>query len=146
MAVVMMSGALGIILGGFRNETTTIVCRRHAPPRCSPSVIHSTVARPLAEAWLAAPGETLARAARIVPAMRDGQPIGFKLYAIRPGSPYELIGLRNGDIILSIEGYDVTAPDKALELYARIKDGPPDPVVLEVERDGCPLTIIVSAG
>ena len=47
---------------------------------------HYTLARDLIDRVLATPTPLL-RAARIVPAIADGQPVGVKLYAIRPGSP-----------------------------------------------------------
>lgn len=62
---------------------------------------------------------TVARAARIVPSVRDGKPHGFKLYAIRPGSIYVVLGLRNGDTITAVNGDDITTPDKALRIYTQ---------------------------
>ncbi len=63
----------------------------------------------------------LARSARIVPNIVDGKPNGFKLYAIRPGSVYARIGLHNGDAIQAINGYDMSSPDKALEVYTKLR-------------------------
>lgn len=63
----------------------------------------------------------LARSARIVPSARNGQPNGFKLYAIRPGSLYSLIGMQNGDTIHAINGHAITTPDKALEVYTKVR-------------------------
>lgn len=64
----------------------------------------------------------LARSARIVPSLKDGKPNGFKLYAIRPGSIYSLIGLQNGDTINAINGNEMTTPDKALEVYTKLRN------------------------
>jgi general secretion pathway protein C len=63
----------------------------------------------------------LARSARIVPNVVDGKPAGFKLYAIRPNSVYARIGLQNGDAIQAINGYDMSSPDKALEVYTKLR-------------------------
>ena len=63
----------------------------------------------------------LARMARIVPSVKGGKPNGFKLYAIRPGSLYTLIGLQNGDTIHAINGHAMTTPDKALEVYTNVR-------------------------
>jgi len=63
----------------------------------------------------------LARSARIVPNIVDGKPNGFKLYAIRPNSVYASIGLQNGDAVQSINGYDMSSPDKALEVYTKLR-------------------------
>jgi general secretion pathway protein C len=64
----------------------------------------------------------LARSARIVPSMKDGQPNGFKLYAIRPGSLYSMLGMFNGDTINAINGNSITTPDKALEIYTKLRN------------------------
>jgi general secretion pathway protein C len=64
----------------------------------------------------------LARSARIVPSVKDGQPNGFKLYAIRPGSLYSLLGMFNGDTINAINGNPMTTPDKALEIYTKLRN------------------------
>ncbi len=63
----------------------------------------------------------LARSARIVPSVRNGKPNGFKLYAIRPGSVYSLIGMQNGDTIHAINGRAITTPDKALAVYTKVR-------------------------
>ncbi len=63
----------------------------------------------------------LARSARIVPAMKDGKPNGFKLYAIRPGSIYSMLGMFNGDTVNAINGHPITSPDKALEVYTKLR-------------------------
>jgi general secretion pathway protein C len=64
----------------------------------------------------------LARSARIVPSVVNGQPNGFKLYAIRPGSVYSLLGMVNGDTINAINGHAMTTPDKALEVYTKLRN------------------------
>jgi general secretion pathway protein C len=64
----------------------------------------------------------LARSARIVPSVKDGQPNGFKLYAIRPGSLYSILGMNNGDTINAINGHPMTTPDKALEIYTKLRN------------------------
>jgi general secretion pathway protein C len=64
---------------------------------------------------------TLARSARIVPSVKDNKPNGFKLYAIRPDSVYAKIGLMNGDTIQAINGYDMSTPAIALEVYTKVR-------------------------
>ena len=66
----------------------------------------------------------LARSARIVPSVKDNKPNGFKLYAIRPGSVYAKIGLVNGDTIQAINGYDMSTPAMALEVYTKLRTAP----------------------
>lgn len=64
----------------------------------------------------------VAKGARVVPAVKDGKPDGFKLYAIRPSSVYSKLGLQNGDTLQSINGFDLTSADKALEVYTKLRE------------------------
>lgn len=63
----------------------------------------------------------LSRSARIVPEMKDGKAAGFRFFAVRPDGPFALIGVQNGDILSSINGLEITSPEKALEVYAKLK-------------------------
>jgi len=71
----------------------------------------------------------VAKGARVVPAVKNGKPDGFKLYAIRPSSVYSKLGLQNGDTLQSINGFDLTSADKALEVYTKLREA----TSLEVE-------------
>jgi general secretion pathway protein C len=82
---------------------------------------------------------SLATEARIVPAFEGGKSVGFKLFSIRPGSLYSKIGLQNGDVINRINGYEITSPDKALEVYGKLKDS--KHVTVDVKRRGKPTTL-----
>ncbi|MCK6544940.1 general secretion pathway protein GspC [Myxococcota bacterium] len=64
----------------------------------------------------------VATQARIVPSFNNGKANGFKLFSIRPGSLYSKIGIQNGDIVQRINGYEMNSPDKALEIYSKLKD------------------------
>jgi len=75
--------------------------------------------------------------ARIMPAFKDGASQGYRLHAIRPNSFYQKLGMQNGDIVKRINGYDMNSPEKALELYAKLKDS--SRIDLEIERNGSPL-------
>ncbi len=77
--------------------------------------------------------------ARVVPSMRNGQPDGLKLYAIRPSSAYAKLGFSNGDTIRAINGFEIASVDKALELYAKLKD--PEQLTFDVWRRGQPLIL-----
>jgi len=63
----------------------------------------------------------LATQARIVPSFKNGVANGFRIYSIKPGSLYQKIGIKNGDILQRINGMDIDSPDKALEVYAKLK-------------------------
>lgn len=82
---------------------------------------------------------SVARGARIVPSIKNGKANGFKLYAIRPSSVYAKIGLMNGDTIHSINGFDLTSPDKALEVYTKVREA--TSLSVTATRRGKPVTI-----
>ncbi|MGC4113954.1 MAG: type II secretion system protein GspC [Myxococcales bacterium] len=76
----------------------------------------------------------IAMQARIVPAFKDGVSTGFKLFSIRPDSLYTKIGIQNGDIVRRINGFEINSPDKALEVYTKLKES--NRIEIEVDRNG----------
>lgn len=82
---------------------------------------------------------SVARGARIVPSIKNGKANGFKLYAIRPSSVYAKIGLMNGDTIHSINGFDLTSPDKALEVYTKVRSA--SSLAVNATRRGKPISL-----
>jgi general secretion pathway protein C len=80
----------------------------------------------------------LSRSARIVPEMKDGKAAGFRLFAVRPDGPFAFIGMQNGDILSSINGLEITSPEKALEVYAKLKSA--SHLSLGMERNGQKIT------
>jgi general secretion pathway protein C len=80
----------------------------------------------------------LTRTARIVPELREGHPAGFRLYSVRPEGPLAQLGFRNGDVIRGINDIDLTTPEKALEIYARLKSA--NQFTVAFERNGQPFT------
>lgn len=81
----------------------------------------------------------VAKGARIVPAVKNGKPDGFKLYAIRPSSVYAKLGLTNGDTLQAINGFEMTSADKALEVYTKLREA--SSLEVEVTRRGKPVTL-----
>ncbi|HEY3358061.1 MAG TPA: type II secretion system protein GspC [Polyangia bacterium] len=83
----------------------------------------------------------IARSARVVPSVspKDGKPNGFKLYAIRPDSVYSTIGLQNGDTVSAINGQEMNSPEKAFELYAKLRTA--SHLQISIVRRGNPMTV-----
>jgi general secretion pathway protein C len=79
----------------------------------------------------------IATQARIVPSFKNGVANGFKLFSIQPGSLYSSIGVENGDVIQRINGYEINSPEKALELYQKLRES--SHVTIELERNGQPV-------
>ncbi|HVR62970.1 MAG TPA: type II secretion system protein GspC [Polyangia bacterium] len=80
----------------------------------------------------------LSRAARIVPEIKDGKPAGFRLFSVRPDGPFAKIGFQNGDVISSINGLDMSSPDKALEVYTKLRSA--SHLSVAMERNGAKVT------
>jgi hypothetical protein len=55
----------------------------------------------------------LARSVRVMPEVRDGKAFGFRL-----------LGLRNDDVLVSINGLDLTTPERVLDAYGKLKQAP----------------------
>lgn len=80
----------------------------------------------------------IATQARIVPSFKNGQANGFKVFSIRPNSLYQKIGVQNGDVIRRINGFEINSPEKALEVYSKLKES--SRIEIELERRGKPVT------
>jgi len=71
---------------------------------------------------------------RVVPEARGGDPIGFRIMALRPDGPFPAIGLVNGDLLLQVNGRALATPDAALGAFTALRAS--DHVWLLIERDG----------
>jgi hypothetical protein len=95
------------------------------------------VTRAAADALLADP--TSGRKARLVASIRNGQPDGVKLYAIRPGGMYARLGFANGDTVHTVNGSRLTGPERlqpaALLVHRRLE--------IELTRRGRPMTLVI---
>jgi general secretion pathway protein C len=60
--------------------------------------------------------------ARAVPFFQDGKTIGFRVFAIKPGSVFEKIGLQNGDVVQRVNGVELTDPTKAISLFTELQN------------------------
>ncbi len=59
---------------------------------------------------------------RAVPHFEGGKSTGFRLFAIRRGSLFDKIGLKNGDIIQSINGSAMNDPSRAMALLQELRN------------------------
>lgn len=91
------------------------------------------VERAFVEQLMANPA-LLAKQARVVPSVKDGETVGFKFYGIRRGSLPRLLGLRNGDLLKQVNGEDLTSMDKAMELYTKLRRA--SNLSITIERKG----------
>jgi general secretion pathway protein C len=77
----------------------------------------------------------LLQAARVVPEISaDGRVKGYRMVEMQPGSIYETLGLRLGDVLKGANGEDITNPQKAMELFQTLKNS--DEINLVIDRNG----------
>jgi general secretion pathway protein C len=81
----------------------------------------------------------LMRTARVIPHEEGGRTVGVKLYGIRRSSLLGRLGIQNGDMLRTINGYDMTSPDSALEAYARLQNA--DRITINLNRRGQDMTV-----
>lgn len=82
---------------------------------------------------------SLMRSARIVPEQKDGKTVGIRLFGVRPETLLGQLGLKNGDRLESINGFDMGSPEKALEAYARLRTA--DSLKIKLNRRGQDTTL-----
>ena len=76
----------------------------------------------------------LMRQARIVPEQENGKMVGIRLFGVRPETLLGVLGMENGDRLQTINGFDMTSPEKALEAYARLRTA--DHLTIQINRRG----------
>lgn len=81
----------------------------------------------------------LMRYTRLKPVKDGDKVVGLRMSRIRGGTLLDTLGLKNGDQVQSINGFDLTDPQKALEAYGRLRTA--DRLTLKVVRGGSPTTI-----
>jgi general secretion pathway protein C len=82
----------------------------------------------------------LMKTARVVPENENGKMVGIRLFGIKSESLLGILGMENGDRLQSINGYDISSPEKALEAYARLRAGA-DKLQVSVTRKGAPVNL-----
>jgi general secretion pathway protein C len=75
------------------------------------------------------PGELMKT--RIVPDKAGGA----RVVAVKPGTVVATLGIESGDRLLTINGFDVSSPEKMLEAYARLRTGATH-VTVRLDRGG----------
>lgn len=75
----------------------------------------------------------------VAPFYRDGKPAGFRLNGVRSDSIFSSLGIRNGDVISSVNGQAIDSPQRAMELYEGLSRR--GTIKMVVERGGRPTTI-----
>ena len=77
--------------------------------------------------------------ARLNPNFANGKEEGFTLSEVKPGGIYQSLGLRDGDVLLRINEYDISDPQKALQAFTALKGL--DRVRVDLIRAGSKMTM-----
>jgi general secretion pathway protein C len=59
--------------------------------------------------------------ARLRPNLNSGKEEGFILSEVKPGGIYHSLGLQDGDVLLRINEYDISNPERALQAFTALK-------------------------
>lgn len=66
----------------------------------------------------------LMKGTTVAPDKENGRPVGVRLFGIRPESVLGVLGLENGDRLVTINGLDVTDPSAALQAMGFVRTAP----------------------
>ena len=81
----------------------------------------------------------LMRSARIVPEQQDGKVVGIRMFGVRPDTLLGVLGFQNGDRLETINGFNMSSPEKALEAYARLRTA--KGLNVKINRRGKPMSL-----
>jgi general secretion pathway protein C len=71
--------------------------------------------------------------------VNGGEGEGFVLSEVKPGGIYQSLGLRDGDVLLRINEYDISKPENALQAFSALRGL--DRVQIDLIRDGSKMTM-----
>jgi S1-C subfamily serine protease len=79
---------------------------------------------------------TLFSQARILPKYVDGQMVGVQLNAIKPGSLFHEIGIKDGDVIKELNGIKIDSPEQSAKILLEFVDAKSFNVVVDRDDQG----------
>ena len=66
---------------------------------------------------------------------------GMRITGIKQGSVLGMLGIENGDRLETLNGFEMSSPEKMLEAYARIRSGAADRLTVHLTRGGKPINV-----
>lgn len=103
---------------------------------------HVAVERSVVDQVLANPSVFMG-SARIVPGKSGtGSSSEIRLFGVRDDTLLGALNLKNGDVVTSVNGFNLSSPEQALSAYARLRTA--ENLSVEVTRQGKPITLQVS--
>ena len=76
--------------------------------------------------------------ARLLPNAQNGKVEGFKVSEVKPAGIFAMVGIQNGDTLLSINDFALDSPEKAMQTLVSLKGQ--NRIKLDLIRDGRPTT------
>ncbi len=70
----------------------------------------------------------------IRPEKEGDRTVGVRLFGVRPDRLFGVLGLQDGDVMRSLNGYDFSSPERMLEAYARLRGA--SSLTLDFSRGG----------
>lgn len=99
---------------------------------------HWTVSRSLVDE-LERAGPAVFATARAIPRSEDGRVIGMQLFGIRRAGLLGRLGIQNGDVVRSVNGFDLSDPTEALAALAALRDA--ERLTVHLDRRGARTTL-----
>lgn len=59
---------------------------------------------------------------RLIPYFEGNRSAGYRVAAVRPGSAFEQLGFKNGDVIQQVNNVELSTPDKVYTIFQNLKD------------------------
>lgn len=134
------SEELAKLLRQAQGEAGKLAEQQAGAPAIACAKDRCTVPRALIDKWTADP-IALAKQARVMPSMKDGEVTGFKLYGIRSTTEAAAVGLQNGDLVTALGGRTLRSMDGAMAAMTAMTAE--REWVIEGERQGAPFKITI---
>jgi general secretion pathway protein C len=83
--------------------------------------------------------QSIMRSARIMPYMRDGETVGFRVNNLKQGGFFDKLNLENGDVVLSANGEKLLSPEQVMQMATDIRNQ--EQVSLKIRRGGRTVTM-----
>ena len=77
---------------------------------------------------------------RIVQEKEGDRVVGVRVFGIKSGSVLAMLGIENGDRLETLNGFEMSNPEKMLEAYARLRSGA-DKLQIHLTRKGNPINV-----
>jgi len=77
--------------------------------------------------------------ARLLPSSKEGKVEGFRVSEVKPQGVFGMVGIKNGDVLLSINDFPIDSPEKAIQSFVSLKGQ--SRIKLDLIRDGKPMSL-----